>query len=76
MEASKKQMKIKLKVRPNSSQEKIVKINGNELEIWVKEKPINGKASYKAEKMLKKYFKKDVKIVSGFKGRNKIIEIK
>lgn len=68
-------VKIKIKLHPNSSQEKIVKINGDEMEVWIKEKPIDGKANSYLEKFLKKELGKKVKIISGFSSRNKIIEV-
>ena len=67
--------KIKVKVHPNSSRSKIEKIKENEYEMWISEKPINNKANSEVLKMLKKYFKKDVVIKSGFKSKNKIVEI-
>lgn len=67
---------IEVKLHPNSSQEKIEKLTGGKLEIWVKEKPLDNKANLRLIKLLKKYFKaKDVKILSGFKGRKKRVEI-
>jgi uncharacterized protein (TIGR00251 family) len=70
-------MKFKIKVHPNSSQEKISVFPEGEIkyEIWIKEKPIDGKANSYIEKFLKKEFGKKVKIVSGFNSRIKIVEI-
>lgn len=69
-------MKISIKLHPNSSQEKIIEIEKDKsYEIWIKEKPVDGKANEKLIKLLKKYFKKDVKITSGFRSREKIAEI-
>ena len=68
-------MRLKIKLHPASSQEKIKKISEEEYEVWIKEKPIDGKANEELIKVLKKHFKKPVKIVSCFKSRNKIIEI-
>lgn len=68
-------MKIKIKLHPNSSQEKITKISETDYEVWLKEKPIEDKANKALEKFLKKYFKRQVKIVSGLKSKNKIVEI-
>jgi len=68
-------MIIKIKLHPNSSQEKIEKISDENYEVWIKEKPIDGKANFYLEKFLKKYFGKPVKLKSGFTSRNKIIEI-
>lgn len=68
-------MKIKIKVHASSSQEKINKVNENEYEVWIKEKPIDGRANEYLEKFLKKEFGKKVKIVSGFSSKLKIAEI-
>jgi len=68
-------MKIHIKIHPSSSQEKVVKISEDEYGVWIKEKPINGKANIYLEKYLKKYFGKSVRIISGFSSKNKIIEI-
>ena len=70
------QMKVNVKLHPNSSKEQIKKISEKELEIWIKEKPIDNMANIKLIKTLKKYFNKDIKIVSGFTSKNKVIEIK
>ena len=68
-------MKIKIKLHPNSSKEEIKKINENNLEVWIKEKPVDNKANIELIKILKKYFKKEIKIKSGFTYRNKIVEV-
>ncbi|MFA5953209.1 MAG: DUF167 family protein [Candidatus Pacearchaeota archaeon] len=67
-------MKIKIKVHANSSQEKIVKINEEEFEVWIKQKPIDGKANIFLEKLLKNYFKKSVKLIKGITSQIKIFE--
>jgi uncharacterized protein (TIGR00251 family) len=67
-------MKIKIRVHPGSSKEEIKKIK-DVYEVWVKEKPIQGRVNAKLLKILKKYFKKNIKIKSGFTSRNKIIEL-
>jgi len=68
-------MKLKIKLHPNSSQEKIEKISEKEYLVWIKEKPNDGKANIALLKFLKKYFKSEVKLTSGFTSRNKIVEI-
>ena len=69
-------MKIHIKLHPNSSLEKIEKISDKEYGVWVKEKPIDGKANEELVKILKRYFKgKEIKITSGFSSRKKIIDI-
>ena len=60
-------MKISIKLHPNSSQEKINEIEKNKsYEVWIKEKPIDGKANEELIKVLKKIFQKICEIVSGF----------
>jgi uncharacterized protein (TIGR00251 family) len=67
---------VKIKLHPNSSQEKIEEIEKDkEYGVWIKEKLIDGKANEELIRVLKKYFKKDVKIVSGFTSRKKIVDI-
>jgi hypothetical protein len=68
-------MKISIKLHPNSSQEKVVKLDEKSYEVWIKEKPVDGKANDYLEKFLKKYFGKPVKIISGFTGRKKVVEV-
>ena len=69
-------MKLSIKLHPNSSQEKIEEIEKDKsYEVWIKEKPIDGKANIQLIKILKKYFHKEVEIISGLSSRNKVIEL-
>lgn len=69
-------MIVKIKLHPNSSQEKIIEIQKDkEYEVWIKEKPLDGKANISLEKHLKKYFKKEVRIIRGLTSRNKVVEV-
>lgn len=69
-------MRIKIKLHPNSSQEKIKEVvKDKEYEVWIGEKPIDGKANEELIKVLKKYFKKQVTIVHGLKSREKVVEV-
>jgi uncharacterized protein (TIGR00251 family) len=67
-------MKFKIKVHPNSSKEEIKKTNEG-LEVWLKQKSENSKANLALIKLLKKHFNKDARIKSGFKSKNKIVEM-
>lgn len=69
-------MKIKVKLKPNSKKESIDKIKEDEYTIYVKDSPIDNKANIALVKLLQRYFKKEVKIVSGLKSRKKLIELK
>ena len=68
-------MRIKVKIHPNSSQEKIEK-KDEQYEVWLKEKPIDNKANEKLIKILSKHFKRKVEIVRGLKSKEKVIEVK
>jgi len=68
-------MKLKIKLHPNSSREKIEKISGSEYEVWLKEKPVDNKANVQMIKLLKKHFGKEVGIKSGFTSRKKVVEV-
>lgn len=71
----KKSKRIKVKVHAGSSQEKIVKLEEDEFEVWIKEKPIEGSANSYLEKFMKKELGLKMKIVSGFNSKIKLLEI-
>ena len=68
-------MIIKVKAKPNSKEQEIIKISENEYKIALREKAEDNKANIELLKLLKKYFGKEAKIVKGLKSRNKIVEI-
>ncbi len=68
-------MKIKVKVRPNSREQKIEQITNNEYKISLKSTPENNKANLELIKLLKKHFKKIPKIIKGKTSKNKTIKI-
>ena len=69
-------MKIHIKTHANSSQEKVVRLAHTRFEVWLKEKPMDGKANEKLLKIMKEYFDgRNVKIISGFAGRKKVLEV-
>jgi uncharacterized protein (TIGR00251 family) len=69
-------MILKVKVHPNSDFQKIEKISEENYSIWLKSAPKNNSANIELLKLLKKYFKKEVEIKFGLKGRKKIVEVK
>jgi hypothetical protein len=72
-------MKISIKVKTKSKQEKICKIGGTNYVVFIKELPIEGKANKKIIELLAEYFETsrlNVKIILGHKSKDKIIEIK
>ncbi len=69
-------MLVKVKVFSGSKKNKIVEKDG--LEIHVKENPIQNKANEQSIKMLTKHFnisEKQVKLIKGFKQKNKVFKI-
>jgi len=71
-------MLIKVKVFPNSKKEEVTKKREDSFEIKVKEKPVMGRANKEAVKILAFYFdipESRIRLVRGFKQRNKIFEI-
>ena len=71
-------MKINVKAKPSSREEKVEKIDEQNFVVSVKEPPEKGKANEAIRNALAVYFKTGssmVKIVSGYSSRNKIIEI-
>jgi uncharacterized protein YggU (UPF0235/DUF167 family) len=72
-------MLIKVKAFPSAKEEKIIKKKEDEFELMTFEAPVNGEATRRIIEMLQEYFNLPpgkVKIVKGFKERNKIFDIK
>ena len=67
-------MIIKIKVKLHSGRQEVVK-EGKTYSIYLKSVPENNKANVELIKLLQRYFKKTVKIKSGFTSRNKTIEV-
>ncbi|PIP17238.1 MAG: hypothetical protein COX44_01060 [Candidatus Portnoybacteria bacterium CG23_combo_of_CG06-09_8_20_14_all_37_13] len=71
-------MLIRVKVFPNSKKQLVEKKEGN-FEVWVKERPIKGQANRAVIDALAEYFgcpRENVKLIGGFRERNKAFEIK
>ena len=70
-------MKIQVKVKPNSKTEGLSQ-EGDSFIVKVKEPPKEGKANQSVVKLLAQHFgvpQSQVRILSGFRSRNKIIEV-
>jgi uncharacterized protein YggU (UPF0235/DUF167 family) len=71
-------MKIFIKAKPMSYQEKVEKIDGTHFIVWVIEPPQNGLANRGIVKALANYFKVSqsrIIIKKGFTSKNKVVEI-
>jgi hypothetical protein len=71
-------VKIQVKVKPNSKNEEVSQ-EGDNFIVKVKEPPKEGRANQAVIKLLAQYFgipQSQVRILSGFKSRNKVIEVK
>ena len=71
-----KESKFKIIVKTKAKENKIegFDINKNAYIISIKAKPEDNKANFEIIKFLSKQLKKKIRIVSGFKSREKIIE--
>jgi uncharacterized protein (TIGR00251 family) len=70
-------VKIKVKVKPNSKTEELSR-EGDSFIVKVKEPPKEGKANQAVIKLLAEHFgvlQNQVRILSGFRSRNKVIEV-
>ncbi len=70
-------MKIQVKVKPSSKTEELSQ-EGDSFIIKVKEPPKEGKANQAIIKLLAEHFgvsQSQVRILSGFRSRNKVIEV-
>ena len=69
-------MKINVKAKPNAREEKIEEVGPGEFVVSVKEPPVQGKANLAIIRALSEYFHTlNIRIVSGYTSRNKIIEV-
>ena len=71
-------MKIQVKVKPNSKTQEVSQ-EGDTFIVKVKEPPKEGRANQAVIKLLAAYFgvpQSQVRILSGFKSRNKVVEVK
>lgn len=72
-------MKIKIRVNPGSSQNKVTKMADGTLKVNVKTVPEKGEANEKVRKILSQYYgvkEEIIKIISGKSSRFKWVEIK
>ncbi|PIP47539.1 MAG: hypothetical protein COX14_05750 [Chloroflexi bacterium CG23_combo_of_CG06-09_8_20_14_all_45_10] len=70
-------MKIQIKVKPNSKTEEVSQESDNFI-VKVKEPPKEGRANQAVIKLLAKHFgvsQGEVRILSGFKSKSKVIEV-
>jgi uncharacterized protein (TIGR00251 family) len=70
-------MKIQVKVKPSSRTEEVSQ-EGDSFIIKVKEPPREGRANQAVIKLLAEHFgvpRSQVRILSGFRSRNKVIEV-
>jgi len=70
-------MKIQVKVKPSSKTEEL-RQEGDSFIVKVKEPPKEGKANQAVVKLLAEHFgvpQSRVRILSGFRSRNKVIEV-
>ncbi len=66
--------KLRIKVKPSSNKNKIVKMENGIFKIWIKSAPEKGKANKELQKYLKKIIGIPVKISTGLTSENKTIE--
>jgi len=71
-------MKIFIKAKPNSKENKVEKINNQHFTVSVKEPPMDNKANIAIMELLSEYFNvpiSNIKLISGRTTKNKVFEI-
>ena len=69
-------MRINVKAKPNSDENKVDKIDDINFVVSVKDPPVQGRANRAVVKMLSEYFHtSNIRIVSGHISRNKVVEV-
>lgn len=72
-------MFVRVKIFPNAGKRKIIQKSKNVFEIKIKQSPVMGRANREALKILSQFFKiseTNIKLIKGFKTRNKIFSVK
>lgn len=67
-------MKLNLKVVPCSGRREIVEDKSG-IKVFLKSSPKKNKANFELIKFLKKYFKKNIRIISGLSSRRKVVKV-
>lgn len=65
---------LRIKIKPSSNKNKIVRMENGIFKIWIKSAPEKGKANKELQKYLKKVTGTPIKIISGLTSANKTIE--
>jgi len=72
-------MIINVKVKTSSGKQEVVKDDkedkGDFYTVCLKSAPENNKANVELVKLLQRYFKSEVKIKSGLRSKNKVVEV-
>lgn len=71
-------MRISVKVKANTSRERIEKTGDVGFTVWIREKPVEGKANEAVTRVLAEYFgvaKSNVNLIKGHTSKQKIFEI-
>jgi len=69
-------IRINVKAKPNAKEEMVEEIQPGEFVVSVKEPPVQGRANVAIIRALSEYFHTpNIRIVSGYTSRNKIIEV-
>jgi uncharacterized protein (TIGR00251 family) len=71
-------MKLKITVKPNARKNEVTIAPDGTLQVRVTVPPIDGKANEKVREVLAEYLRKprkSISIVSGYRGKYKIIEV-
>lgn len=69
-------MRINVKAKPNSNENKVDKIDNFNFVVSVKDPPVQGRANRAIVKLLSEYFHTSrVRIISGHTSRNKIVDV-
>ena len=73
--ATNSRTRVRVVVKPNARESKILQQTADTMTIAIAAQPEKGKANLELIKFLSKKLKKQVRIVSGFEKRTKIVEV-
>jgi uncharacterized protein (TIGR00251 family) len=68
-------MIVRIRVYPHSGREEIERISEDYYKVYLKKPAEDNKANIELLKMLKRYFRREVRIIKGLRSRDKVVKV-
>jgi uncharacterized protein (TIGR00251 family) len=67
--------RLNIRVKPGSGKQSIESVGNKSYKVSLKSLAVDNKANLELIKLMKKHLKKNIKIIKGFKSKDKVIEV-